>query len=112
MKKLLKTFIPLSLVICFIPLFVQAIRIDNPLKWNSFTGLLNAIIDFLFSISIVIAPLMIIVAGFFFVTGGGNPKQIEAAKQMILWILIGLVIIIGAKGLIALFGQIFNVPIP
>ena len=88
------------------------VEIKNPLKWDSFTGLLNAIIDFLFNISLGVAPIMIIVAGFYFITAEGDPEKVKTAKQIILWTLVGLLVIIGAKGLIALFGQIFGVQTP
>jgi len=111
-KFLIKAFIPLSLLVYLFPLSAQAIEIKNPLKWNSFTELLNAVINFLFYLTIGIAPIMIIVAGFYFVTAQGKPEKINTAKKIILWILIGLLVVIGAKGLIALFGQIFGVQTP
>jgi len=101
-----------SVLLLAFPLTVLAVEIENPLGWDSFAGLLNAIINFLFYLAIGIAPIMIIVAGFYFVTAQGEPKQINTAKEIILWTLIGLLVVIGAKGLIALFGQIFGVPTP
>jgi len=113
MKKILDKVLLISLLSIYLfPLVVHAVQIENPLKWDSFAGLLNAIIDFLFNLAIGIAPIMIIVAGFYFVTAQGEPEQINTAKRIILWTLIGLLVVIGAKGLIALFGQIFGVPTP
>ena len=114
-KRLAKILFALLLTIYLFPLVVYGattVKIENPLKWNSFAGLLNAIINFLFYLSIGIAPIMIIVAGFYFVTARGDPEDILTAKKIILWTLIGLLVVIGAKGLIALFGQIFGVPTP
>jgi len=50
---------------------------------------------------------MIIVAGFYFITATGDPAKIDTAKKIILWTLIGLLVVISAKGLIALFKEIF-----
>ncbi len=128
-KQIIKILI---LLIVAFPLFIQAqadspdqpsdqpspssqstsVTIDNPLQWNSFAELLNAVIDFLYNISLVLAPLMIVVGGYYFVTAATNPKQVETGKKIILWTLIGLLIIIAAKGLIALFGNIFGIDTP
>ena len=112
-KYLVTILFVLSLFVCFFPLTVQAdVTIDNPLQWNSFWELINKIIDFIFYLSLGIAPIMIIVAGFYFITAAGDPAKIEIAKKIILWTLIGLLVIMSAKGLIALFGQIFGVQTP
>lgn len=97
----------LLLVALFIPLMVEGVTIENPLAYESFTDLLYAIIDFLFYLALAIAPIMIIVAGFYFVTAMGEPAKISTAKNIILWTLIGLLVAISAKGLIALFEEIF-----
>ena len=110
----MKIYLPKLLIILllssfFLPLISEAITIPNPLEANSFTELLNAIIDFIFYLALGIAPIMIIVAGFFFITAQGDPEKINTAKRIILWVLIGLIIVLCAKGLIKLFGDIFGV---
>jgi len=75
-------------------------EIPNPLKAKSFQELIYNIIDFLFVLAIPLATLMIIVAGFYFVTAAGSPEKITTAKNIILWTLIGFLIILMAKGLI------------
>ncbi len=105
-----KLLIFLLLVTFLIPLTVEGIEIENPLGYDTFIELINKIIDFIFYISFFgIGPLMIIIAGFYFVTATGDPKKIDTAKKMILWTLIGLLVVISAKGLIALFREIFGI---
>ena len=91
------------------PVLVQAdlIKLDNPLKAGSFQDLIDALIKIIFDLALAVAPIMIIVAGFYFVTAAGNPAQITTAKQIILWTLIGLLIVISARGIIVLFQQVF-----
>ncbi len=101
MKKHLLVFILL-----FLPLAVSAVTIDNPIESNSFTELIGRIIDFLFALAMVTAPMMLIISGFYFITAQGRPEKIETAKKIILWTLIGLGIIIGAKGLIEFFHRV------
>jgi len=86
--------------------------IKNPLCANTFWELLDAIIVFILYLSMPIAAIMIIVAGYFFVIAAGDPNKITTAKQMILWTLIGLLVILCATGLIKLFGEIFGVKTP
>ena len=83
------------------------VTITNPLKYDTFSALINAIANFLFNIALALAPIMIIIAGFYFITAAGDPAKITIAKNIILYTLIGLLIILLSKGLIALFKAIF-----
>jgi len=88
------------------------ICIENPLEAESFEELLNTIVTFIYWIAIVIAPLMIMIAAFFFLTAGGDPKRVDTARRIILWTVIGLAIILFAKGLISVLKQIIGVSPP
>lgn len=90
----------------------DTVTIDNPLRWNSFWDLIDKLIDFIFYLSIGFAPIMIIVAGFYFITAAGEPAKIETAKKIILWTMIGLTIVFLSKALISFFCQIFGVSTP
>jgi type IV secretory pathway VirB2 component (pilin) len=74
------------------------IKIDNPFKGgNSLTSLIKTIIDsILIPIGGVVAVLMIMWAGFLFVTARGNTAQITKAKDALLWAVIGAAILLGA----------------
>ncbi len=78
-----------------------AICIDNPLKAQSLEELIDAIVNFIFWFAMALAPLMIIIAGFLFLTAGGEPDKINKAKNIITYTFIGLLIILLAKGLIS-----------
>lgn len=96
-----------------LPVLVSAqITIPNPLKAATFPELLDYIIDFIFILALGIAPIMIIVAGFYFITAAGDPAKIQTAKQIILYTLIGLLIVFSAKGLIELFAKVFQTTPP
>lgn len=111
-KHLTKIIIPLLLISFLIPLIVKGVTLDNPLKSNNFWELIDKLIDFIFYLAMAIAPIMFIVAGFYFVTAAGDPAKIETAKKMILWALIGLLIVFCAKGLIMALAEIFGVDLP
>ncbi len=100
------------LIVVLAPLTVEGVTIDNPLAADTFAELIDDIINFIFILAIAIAPIMFIIAGFYFITAVGDPAKIETAKKMILWTLIGLLVVMSAKGLIMLFGEIFGVETP
>ena len=92
-----------------LPNFAGAVTIDNPLASDSLTDLIDGIINFIFWVATVLAPLMIVIAAFYFVTSAGNPNQIAIAKKIILYTLIGYAIILLSKGLIIILREILGV---
>jgi len=100
------------LIIVLAPLTVEAVTIDNPLKADNFKDLINTIINIIYYLSIPIGAIMFIIAGFYFVTAAGEPEKINMAKKMILWTLVGLLVVVSAKGIMALFIEIFKVKTP
>jgi heme/copper-type cytochrome/quinol oxidase subunit 2 len=101
--KLSKSLILLTSFLFFFSFFAccYAVDIPSPISSQTFTELLNKIIDFIFYVSLPVAAIMITVAGFYFVTAAGEPEKIQKAKIMILWTLIGLLVVFLAKGLVA-----------
>ena len=83
--------------------------ICNPLQATEFEDIIDNAINFIFNVAIVLAPLMIIVAGFLFVTAGGNPEQINRAKAIIIWTAVGFLIILLARGIMGIIKNILGV---
>jgi len=81
----------------------------NPLGVGTFTAVLNTILNFLFNIALVVAPLTILAAAFMFVTGGGNPEQVSRAKKTLIWTVVGLIVIILSRGIVAALQGILGV---
>lgn len=86
-----------------------SVEITNPLTSNTFDELLTKIITFLFWIAAPIASLMIIIAAFVLLTGGGDPKKVNQAKNMIIWALVGFIIIFLSLALINFLKAILGV---
>lgn len=98
MKKVLASAILIGLTL---PLLISAqVVIHNPVRWHTFAHLIRGFINFLWWIALGLFPLMIVVAGFYFVTAAGNPTQIEKAKGIALYAIIGLLFIILAAALV------------
>jgi len=73
------------------------IKIENPFKKDTIKGLIETIVnDILIPIGGVVAVLMIMWAGFLYVTARGDPGQIKKAHDALLWAVIGAAILLGA----------------
>lgn len=85
------------------------VKIDNPIKAGSIEEIIENVINFFFTIALIICPLIIIVGGFMMVTSGGDPGKVETGKKMVYYALIGLGIVVLAKGFVLALKQILNV---
>jgi len=110
-KGLRRGFILFALVLsCLIfPLLVLALEINNPIEYNTFGELTKAIINYIYKIAFILAPLFIVIAGFYFITASGDPAKIETGKKIILYTSIGLLIILLSYGLIAVIQNVLGV---
>ena len=86
-----------------------SVEIKNPIEHDTFEDLVDAIVKFVFYIALAIAPIMIIVAGFFFLTSAGDPKKIETAKAVLMYTLVGLAICLMATAIIKLINDVLGV---
>ncbi len=110
MKRILPILI-LSLI--FLPLFVSAeeiIIIENPLgEGTQFEDIIDRIIDFIFRIAIILAPLMVVIGGVMIATAAGNPQQVARARSLLIWTAIGFAIVLLSKGIIVIIKQLLGV---
>ena len=67
-----------------------------------FTDLIERITKYIFDIIGILAVLMFVVAGVFFVLSVGSPEKVKKAKDMAIYAVIGLSIALAGEGLIAL----------
>ncbi len=103
-----KKFFIFIFLLTIIPSNVLA-RIDPPIpSGTEIEELLNNITNYLFYLSFPIATLMIIIAGVMFVTSGGNSDKITKAKNLLIYVGIGFLIIVLANGVVELVTQEFG----
>ena len=72
---------------------------SNPLKFESLADFLNALLNVIIIIGIPVVTLAIIFAGFLFITAQGNETKVSTAKNIFFWVVIGALLILGAKAL-------------
>lgn len=83
----------------------------SPITHRTFGALVDAIISFIFTISLAIVPLLIMIGAFNIVTAGGDIKKVAAGKSIITYALIGFTILLLAKGLISVLEQVIGIKI-
>ena len=110
MKKILSGLVLASLLI--MPAIGLAYETPPASPEVDVMEMISSITNWLFAILLIMAAIFIIIAGFYFVTAMGDPAKILIAKKIILWTLIGLLVIMASKGLIALVQVIFKVEEP
>ena len=86
----------------------NAICIDNPLNASTTEELVNDIIGFIFWVAVAVAPIMFLVAGFYFITAGGDPKRVGTAKTIMIYTAIGLAIVLLARALVSVLKSVLG----
>lgn len=101
-------------MIALLPLSMRAaacpsgtLCIDSPVKWNDLEQLINALIDFVFYLTVIILPGVIMYGGIRMVISRGDPKEFEEGKKILIWAGIGFVIMLLAKGMVKFIADIF-----
>ena len=80
----------------------QSIDLVNQLSFGSIEEFLDRVADILFTYSIPLVVIMIIIGAFYLVTAGGNPGKIDTGKKIITWAIIGFVVILIAGSIASL----------
>jgi len=95
-------------IFLFLPIFVSALVIDDPLGGATVWDLLDRIIDVLFTIGLPLAGVMVLWSALQFLTSAGNPQRIQSAKNTLVWTLVGFVILLLAKGIVQAICRFFG----
>ena len=101
MKKYLLSVIILSLVLT--PALASA---QDILGDNDFIDALNSIVNWLFTVLLIVAVIFILIAAFNFITAAGDPEKVKTARQFVIYALIGVVVAFLARGLVGFVGNI------
>jgi len=75
---------------------------------DSFPEFLAEVGNFIFTLGLLIVPIVIIVAGLLFIISRGNPQKVDQAKKMLLWAAIGLAVMFSAKAMASVIKAILG----
>lgn len=73
--------------------------LENPISSETLSELLKNVLNFLFGLSIVILPIIILYGGFLMLTAAGDPTKISQSRTILLWAVVAFAIILLARGL-------------
>jgi len=97
MKKIFNKIILFTLF-CFLlmPLFVHGndIGFDNPIEKSDIAEVITGIANWTYTIALIVAPLMIMVGGFYLITAAGDPERVITGKKIITWTIVGIVVVL------------------
>ena len=81
-----------------IPLNSTGLNITNPLGGvNDATTLVGNIINFLIILAFPITAILIVYAGFLYITSAGNDEKVKTAQKALIWALVGFAIVLVAS---------------
>ena len=96
---------------------VFAITFVNPIGTGAsasttFNQVLDRALSWIFPVSLVIGILMIIVGGYYLLFSGGDPQKASSGKKVIVSALIGIVVVVMAKGIVNFIRRVFPSNMP
>ena len=100
-----RTLLCISIALLFLAIgqvSAQPTGYDNPLQAENIVQFVERAIMVLFTAALYGSPLLIIIGAYVMVTSGGNPRRADLGKKIIIWTLIGLTVMLVARGIIAL----------
>jgi len=100
MKKILLSLLVIELLIT--PTVGLAVETDV-------FEVIDNIVKYAYGIFLAAAVLSIIIAAYYFITSAGEPEKITRAKYFLLYTLIGVLVAVLSKGLVALIKKIAGV---
>lgn len=71
--------------------------LSNPLKVDSIGGLVQNFVEIFSYIAILFAVLALIYVGLRFILARGDPTKMNELKEWLLWIVVGVAVVIGAR---------------
>lgn len=72
-------------------------KLENPIDAESFQELVEAVLEVAIAIGTPIAILAVIYCGFLFVKARGNSTELKTAKSALMWTIVGVAVLLGAK---------------
>jgi low temperature requirement protein LtrA len=110
MKKIILLFLIVSLFCFGFALAQEETLIPNPIPHENFEELVNAVLDWILNIALVLMPLLLVWGGMTFITAAGDPSKVEQAKKIIFYTIIGFFVVLLSKSLIEVLQKLVESP--
>ena len=80
---------------------------EGPQTGGEFISVVEGLTNWLFVILLVFAVIFIVLAGFQFIAGGGDPQQVAQARTKLIWAAVGIAVALLARGIPAAISNLF-----
>jgi hypothetical protein len=80
-----------------VPAVAFAQRLTNPLRFETLSEFLAAMLDAVILLAFPFIVLMFVYAGFLFLTAQGNEAKLKQFKMVLLWTIVGALLVLGAR---------------
>ena len=104
MKKVLK----LLVIFLSFPAMVGAIEFTNPLQYDTFTEFVGHFGNWMFTMALAIVPVAVVVGAFFILSAGGKAENMKKGRDIILYAVLGLAILLFARGIASVVLHLFG----
>jgi len=110
MKNLIFIISLLTIFLIALPALGQDFAFKNPFKEiTTITSLIEAIINFLKSLAVIVSAILIVYAGYLYMTSAGNQQKIETAQKTLIWALVGIGVILIASAITKVIENVLEV---
>lgn len=82
--------------------------ICSPIQSTTLEDLLESVINYIFWFATAITPVLVVAAGFMFLTSGGSMEKVAQAKRIMTYTIIGYAIVLFSRGLISILAEILG----
>ncbi len=98
------------LVLWSSPLFTAyAVEIPPPGRNRTIVDIINSLTRFAVTLLAPLSVLMVLIAGFLYMTGGGNPEKIKTAHKVLLYALVGIAVVLLASSALVIIKEILGI---
>ncbi len=98
MKQRIKNLIIVAPLL--IPAISHAAQLKNPLRFSGITAIVTFVVNVLVSVVGFVAIIAIILAGYQMIFSAGEAEKLKAAKNRLVWAIIGLLVVVLAYSII------------
>ena len=77
---------------------------------KEFIDLLNNLVNWIFVVVLIGAVVFVVLAGWQFISGGGEPQAVSQARNKLLYAAVGIAVAVLAKGIVAAVRNIIGAP--
>ena len=86
------------------------LNILPPGRYSDLVSLVNTLSGYLIRVAIPIAVILIVYAGIKLLVARGDTKQVDEAKKILWWTVVGIAVILIGSGFIELIKSILQIP--